>query len=389
MSHALGDIERTLGVDLANLPMTVDDAFVERVRSQVAGLPKKDHRILLLSNSAMKFHERTFLLFFNALGLERCDCVAFDSDGRSFHPELRHVRYLSAEAASDRNAGTGPYDLVISFDSNQKLPWFRDAAGAPGAKTVHVGRTRENLAPGPEAAEDVGSLRRWVGSVRHLRAPAVRVYSTLRNTLTEADFRAGLGDRRIDYRADIDLPPNIDTYFETPTEPRIPYLVLGGGDRDYGFLLENRDVFDGRVLVTSAEVRPGRGDEADRQNRIIETLRKDPKFVCVSYLNPELYIRAILHSRAIVIPFTGEIKTDYTSISDAIWYGKPVLTNRVQANAHLADRVTFYRDARDLRVKLGRLRETSSYREQCERTKIRARANHNLHELLLTMYGDL
>ena len=387
MSHALGEIERALGVDLAALPVTLDDAFVKEVRDQVAKLPKKDLRILLLSNSLKKFHERTFLLFFNALGperIKRCDCVAFDSDGRSFHPELRNVRYIDPKEA----CVPGAYDVVISFDSNQKLPAFGDATAAA---TVHVGRTRSNLSPEPlhSLPAPKSGLGRLLGGIGQRRPPAVRVYSTLRSTLSEGDFRKGLANRPVDYRADIDLPPNLDTYFETPKKARIPYLVLGGGDRDYGFLLENRDLFDAPVLVTSAEERPGRGTEADRQNRIISALRKDPKFVCVSYMNPELYLRAILHSRAIVIPFTGEILTDYTSIADAIWYGRPVLTNRVQANAHLGDRVTFYTGPSDLRRKLDALRDDDFYAAACDRTKLHARANHNLHDLLLKMYREL
>ncbi len=387
MRQALGEIQRTLGVDLAALPMTLDDAFVEDVRRQVAELPKNDLRILLLSNSAMKFHERTFLLFFNALGrerLKRCDCVAFDADGRSFHPELRNVRYVSAAEARQPDV----YDAVISFDSNQKLPSFGDATGA---RAVHVGRTRFNLSSEPARAAPAprGALARLLHPFVRRRPATIRVYSTLRSTLSDEDFLEGLSERPIDYRSDIDLPPNIDTYFKTPKKACIPYLALGGGDRDYGFLLENRDLFDAPVLVTSAEARPGRGEEAERQNRIIEELRRDPKFVCVSYLDPELYVRAIVHSRVVVIPVTGEVHTDYTSVADAIWYGKPVLTNLVRANAHLADRVSFYSDAHDLRVKLDLLRDEAFYEASQKTTRARARANHSLHGLLLAMYREL
>jgi len=89
------------------------------------------------------------------------------------------------------------------------------------------------------------------------------------------------------------------------------------------------------------------------------------------------------------MPMVGAASGDYTCIADAMWYGKPVLTNRVGANLHLEDRVIFFDDSQDLQMKLTQLEDEDYYNEVCENTIKAARKKNNMFNLLIELYNNL
>ncbi len=384
MDPSLRALREAFGVALDELPLPLDRGFLAEVQRRLAALPNKRLRLLLLSNPIKKYHEDTFLRFFDALRLDVCDCVLFDDQRRSLRPTLEHVRYCStlSEVAGRR------YDYVVSFDSNQRLCEVARAVRAP---PIHVGRVRGNLLAGRPPGEAPWSTLGASLNPRRLaaRLAPVPVYGTLRHTQSRWDYVRGLGWQAARLRASIDFPPNTELSYARPARLHFPFLVLGGHDRDYAAVARSAAAFGEKTLVTLAAPE-ARVERLPREQRAgLEALRRDPRFLCLSWLREDLYLRLLLHSRVVVVPVRGGAPTDYTSISDALWYGKPVVTRRVRATAHLGDRVTFFDNEAELAAKLEQLRDEDYYEQVSARRQALARTQHSLIDLLCRLHADL
>lgn len=369
---ALEALRAEFGVRLADLPLELDvdaqHAEWDRVR-ELGSRP----RVLLLTSPNKKYHEQAVLEFFDALPCERLDCIVLPPSERSTRPSLRRGRYL----ASLKEATPGDYHYIIALEGASTLLM---AAQTVGATPVYLGSGHHDLLDDPR-----GRRRR----VRQAMACAqlVSVYGTFRHTYSESDYMCVLGTR-VDLRLSVCLPPNTERHYRLPERPVFPYLVLGGGDRDYRPLLQCADVFDGaRVVVTTAQ--RGRDESARRNTLGLDALERDPRFLCVSWLKEDLYAKLLLHSRVVLVPARGTVPGDYTSIADAAWHGKPTLTPRCPRTQHLQGRVRFFGDSTELGRELRALRDPARYAAVAAETLATARANHDLYELLFACARQL
>jgi hypothetical protein len=142
------------------------------------------------------------------------------------------------------------------------------------------------------------------------------------------------------------------------------------------------------IVVTQADLSPATlRNQADRD--ALAAMRSDPRFVLVPWLPPVEYARLLLHARVVIVPVHGDAAGDYTSIADAAWYGRPVLTNRVAANAHMGDRVLFYGRPDELEARFRELEDPERWREASSRALEAARRKNDLFALLERVYLDL
>ncbi len=366
-----------------SLPLEIDDDYVAGVRERVRALPQRRLRLPLLSNSQKKFHEKAFLLFFNAAGTGVRDCVQFDHDNRSWTKEFRdaalgrqlpNINFLSLGAALAKAKQGAKYDHVVSFDSNQVLPKVSDPVGAPA---VHIGTPRWNV-------DDTKELPRPTLGLWRPGPPSgepIRVFNLMGGNPSSADFRRALGNRLVQVQDSIKFPPNVDVHFRTPATPAFPYVVVGGNNRDFRLLYRCRDVFDGKVLVLQATPRG-----SSRQNRALEKIRRDPRFVCVCDLDAATYLRVLLYSRVVVLPFRVGLDRNCTVVGDALWCGRPVVTTRVRPKAPIADRLSFFRSRAGLKRWVDLLADEKQYRTECARVRNVAVREHDLQRLLASAY---
>ncbi len=343
--------------DLAAVPIGPNSAYVRTLGDRLKALAPKPLRVMIVTSSVMKFQERNLLTFFDRAPLGACDWLAGDQPGRSLRPSLRSIRPVTMDRSQRR-----PYDCVVAFDANRTLLEQCERNGCPG---VFIGKPRQKPNRNPASAL------------------AVAVHSTHRSLVNEASLQPFFPGATLRLRAGIDFPPNIDLHYEVPKVSRFELLIPGGGDRDYPFVAANREILPSQVLVTRSEDNQGDGPVCRH------LLGGDPRFLLLSQLRGEDYAKLLLHSRVVLLPLVGNAGMDYTTIADAIWYGKPVLTNRVPGNAHMGDRVLFYEDARSLARRLEELQDPNTYERTSERIRAASRASCDFFGLLFRLYEDL
>ncbi len=357
-----------VGSLLAGLRLGTDQGFVGRLRARVRDLPPKPLRVLVVTDAAMKYQEKAVLTFLGHAPFSRCDAWIARSRERSLEPAVRGLRYVT-----EREARAGGYDRVIGFDANaafvEQCAWHE----CPGS---FVGKVRE-----PHRAGTREALAQLVARVR-----TYTTHVSLPNQAAALDAFFGSGRSRP--CGGIDLPPNLDLHLAPGGAPRFPCVLLGGGDRDYAFALAHAGRVAGGIVVTQGDLAPGKLDAgADREALV--AMRSDPRFTMVPRLPPVAYARLLLHARIVLVPVRGRAEGDYTCIADAAWYGRPVLTNRVAANAHMGDRVLFYDGPGELEARFRELEDPARWRESSSRAREAARRRSDLFALLERVYLDL
>lgn len=357
------------GALLAGLRLETDRAFVAALQARVRALPAKPLRVLVVTDATMKYQEKAVLTFFGHAPLAACDAWLARSPDRTLRPRVAALSYVT-----EAEAGAGRYDRVIGFDANGA---FVEQCARHGCGGAFIGKLRERETSG--AREAVARI-----------AEPLRVYGTHGSLPEDLGFDDLFGPRRWIAGGSIDFPPNLDLHLAAPGAPRFPCVLLGGGDRDYAFALAHADRVTrrirGPIVVTQADPSSARIQE-DRA--ALAAMRADPRFVLLPWLSPLDYARVLLHARVVLFPVRGEAAGDYTSVADAVWYGRPVLTNRVRPNAHLGDRVVFYDGPDELEARLGELEDPARWREASARALEVARRKNDLFALLERVYRDL
>lgn len=354
-----------MGIDLHHLQTPVDPGFAPPIVARLASLPALELRVLLLSNATMKFQEQVLLSFFGRLSSRATDVLTVSGTDRSIRPPLPRARYVD-EALASRTE----YDVVVGFDCGVRLLEEVRAREVPGI-LIGIPRT-----PGEPVASSWPLLR------YPLRGYTTQWWSTSQ----ECGFALGVGN--VDVRRRILYPPNVPLNRATPAHPAFDILVPGGGDRDYALLRRVVDEIGARrVLVTAAT---GGGSHLDDpRNDAVEQLGGDDRFVLVDWIPAHRYVDIVANARVVILPLIGVARGDLTCISDALWYGRPVLTTRTAATGHLDGVVTFFEHPSDVARALARLHEEHEYQAVSARSRAHAREHHDFYGLLFDVFDGL
>ncbi len=344
------------------LEVGIDRDFLASQLARVRGLAARPWRVLLLASATMKYQLNVVVWFFEHLSVAACDCVVVHSADRCLLSQPRKVRMLRTIPGLGEH-----YDVVVGFDTMRGVLEQCATRGVPG---LFIGKP-SHLASDP--TPDV-----------NLRRP-ILVFSTQVSCAAWSSFEACFGGRNCEQRAGIDFPPNIPCHLAPVTRPRINVLLPGGGDRDYASAVQLCDRFHCGILVSNADDSLHDLDPRDR----IALLQGHPHFRLLPWVRGDLYARLIAHSRIVWLPVLGNAEGDYTSAADAIWYGKPVLTNPVKAQTHMADRLLLYRSPQELARHLEVLSDPISYAQVCARVRCLARDKNNLFSLLVRAWAEM
>jgi hypothetical protein len=362
VSSADATLRASFGVTFSELRARADSGVVRALGARIGALPRRRLRVLLVTNSTMKFQERLVLSFFDHAGLSACDCWIAEQAERSIVPKLENVRYVERSQAEHET-----YDAVVAFDCDRTLLELCAARSVPG---YFIGYPRQSNHP-PQRFP-------------RLRVP-IRAYVTQPRFHTRAALETWFGRHNVTYCAGIHFPPNVPIQLACPERLRFELLVPGGGDRDYERLFRIRAALPERVLVTNARSPAYLGD---RRNDF-GILSRDPRFVLLEWVPAERYAELLLHARVVLLPAIGLATGEYTCISDALWFGKPVLTSPVHATLALPDRVTLCEDDAAFVRQLAALRDPARHAERSRAALTIGRREHNLLELLIRLYRDL
>ncbi|MBT3408804.1 radical SAM protein [archaeon] len=189
---------------------------------------------------------------------------------------------------------------------------------------------------------------------------------------------------KISLKYSIGLPPDINLFFENPSNNKIfDFIFLGGKDRNYKFLYENRDLFDGKkVLITN------KLDCKESESiKYIKLLEENKNFITLSHVSNEIYAKLLLNSRICLTFFKGIHNADYTSLSDAMWYGLPIITNPIFTYNHIKEEFIFVSNRNELILALKKIE--NKYVEKSLIVKKYARSNINVFDLLFKICNDL
>ncbi|MBU1075810.1 MAG: hypothetical protein KKH98_00865 [Spirochaetes bacterium] len=362
-------INKVFGIDLFTLPVEMDLKFVKHIQQitrQNPNLRKK--KILFLSHPQFKYHEKNILLYLNRK-FKQCDCYHIDHADYSLKLKLDNVRYIS-KAEIFRSS----YDYVIVNKGWSFL-------------SRYISKIRSNTFYVFFLNSDAMALERDPKILqRILKADKKITYFNLfKNTL----YNIYRPDPSIKMTAAINWPPSLDVFLKGPGDFLFDFLFMGGGARDYKFLYENQDLFQGKkVIVTHCDAAEHHPDKNNRDfdrnydHKYLGLLSKIGNFICLNRINENFYCKLLLYSRITMCLFRKIISTDSTCISDAIWYGKPVITTRVEATEHLKDYAFFVENAQDIRLVIEKLEDPKYYRKVTERIQKYAREEYNIFNLL-------
>jgi hypothetical protein len=357
-AQAVDTLRRELGIELASIrPRSVQQPAPE--------LPAKDLRLLLLLDCERQHHCQQIVDLFERAPGGRVDLL--DTCRR---PVQRSLTTSRVRVLSQAEPGES-YDAVVAYGSAE----VADTTPLTG-KLLLLHTLRDH-----------DYLRRNQRRLAHLMQRPRRSigwYNLFAHTIKPRSL--GRFRSRLMIRAAIDWPPNLPVAHDPASvAPCVDYLVLGGKDRDYRLLYQYRALLAGRsVVLTHCD-----DDISSRQRPYLELLQREPGFVAIGRLPSLLYCRLLLSARVVLTLFEGRHTTDYTCLSEAMWYGIPIITNRVAATRHLRGVVSLVKNQRQLGRALERL-DGATTRERCSQKLLRhARQHNNLDALLLALYHDI
>jgi organic radical activating enzyme len=162
------------------------------------------------------------------------------------------------------------------------------------------------------------------------------------------------------------------------------YAFLGNRDRNYEFLYNCKDLFKNKKILVL------KGEKYDKdQEKYIELLKKEKNFIFINDVWRKLYVRLIILTKVFLVFFKGKSYTDYTSISDVIWFGKPVITNEVKATKHMETILLFSKNKMDVKKHIKNLNDDKYYFKISKKIRKYATNNINLLNIWYIIYKNI
>ncbi|MBN1899359.1 MAG: hypothetical protein JW827_11325 [Spirochaetes bacterium] len=358
-------ITRAFGVNPLHLPLEWDTGFIKSIQRLIDQKPYlKDKKVLFLNHPQFKYHEKSILLFLNRK-FKLCDCCHLQHRYAGLNVRLENVRYILK-----KDIFRSFYDYVIvnkglSFLSKNILK-IKAHHFIVLFQTTDIDPVLKN----PEILTKVLNSKK-----------KVTFFNLLKNTL----HNIYESDPSLKIKASIHWPPSLDLFFRVPENYLFDFLFMGGGGRDYKFVLDNRDLFKGKkVIITHCDAARFYTVQSDRDydKKYLNLLKKIDNFICLNRINENAYCKLLLYSRIILCPFRRIMGADSTCISDALWYGKPIITNDVKATYHLKEHAFFIKGPEDFKSILNKLNDPAYYMKVTRKIMNYARKEYNIYNLL-------
>ncbi|MDD5066209.1 MAG: hypothetical protein PHF84_04115 [bacterium] len=359
-------VQQAFGIYLPDLPVEWNGEFIRNVRKIIGQGPflgKKS--VLLLSNPQFKYHEKHILLYLS-YKFKKIDCCCVYHPDYSLKAKLKSVRYIPL---SDITRSC--YDYIIVYKC---LGFFSGAIDSVRAGKYYVLMT----------GTDISDMQKDPGISRKLSRSGKKVvyFNLFKHTISRSVFP---GQNRKKHAA-INWPPTLDVFYKVPREPLFDLLFMGGAWRNYKFLYENRRIFgDKKVIITHCDARMHSGgtkQEFNYDSKYISLLKKERNMICLDRLNESLYCRLLLYTKSVICLFRHPVQYDSGCISDALWYGKPVITNKTLATRYLKNHVLYVASGREFGEALKKLEDPEFYRQVSRKAMDYAGRENNIFSLL-------
>ncbi|MBN1899613.1 MAG: hypothetical protein JW827_12630 [Spirochaetes bacterium] len=363
----INKLKQALGIDILDLPFQMDPGFIKKVQCLIQQKPFLGNRnVLLLSEPQFKYHEKNILLFLNRK-YRKCDCCFTRHASYSAKAKLKNVRYIPKT-----DIQRSSYDHVIVYNC---LEFFsHEITKIKGDKFILLLTPKDGwaLAKKPEI---YSSLEKFLKKTT--------CFILFKHHLAYTPFTWS----KLKIGSSINWPATLDLFFKVPEKPLFDYLFMGGCGRDYQFLYEHRELFkDKKVIITHCDAHK-HTDVYSQEDYIYDSkytrlLKKNRNFVCLNRINEPNYCKVLLYSRVTICLFRGIVRYDSACISDALWYGKPVITNQTMATEYMKDYIFFIRDGSDLQNVLQRLEDPAFLQKVSEKAMRYARKENNIYNIL-------
>lgn len=360
----IAEINKAFHIDFYHLPLGLDIPFIQSVQAMLTQGPcLKKKTVLFVNDSQFKYHEKHILLFLNRK-FKHCDCYNIANPNFSLKTSLKNVRYLT-ESIPDKF-----YDRVIVY---RGLEFLLQNINKIKTDKFYVLLTNIDVVYIHKNQDTLDILKKLKNKIVY--------FNLFKNTLDYISPSAS----QIQFQDAINWPPNLDIFYHVPKKFVFDYLVMGGVSRDYRFLYNNRRLFKGKkVIITHCDANKYRRDQNERSYdmKYLGLLNKNKEFICLKRIHESLYCRLLLFSRITICMFRKKVGTDSTCISDAIWYGKPVLTTKTMATDHLKNHAFFIHNTKDMKTILHKLKDRSFYENMTKKITKYARKENNIFNLL-------
>lgn len=361
----IAKIEKAFSIDFYSLPVELDYKFIKNIQHVINQEPFLiNKKVLFLSNPQFKYHEKNILLFLNRK-FKKCDCYHIDHPNYSLKTKLENVYYIPKT-----NIPCSFYDYVIVYKG---IEFLSQEIKKIKSKKFFVFLTN---------SDDI-TIRQNLKIYENLYQFQKKIiyFNLFKDALP---CIGGIGSC-LNIKASINWPPSLDIFYKVPQKLLFDYLFMGGGARDYKFIYDNRKLFkDKKIIITHCDAKKHYKSHRDYayDTKYLNLLKKNKKIICLNRINETLYCRLILYSKTTICLFRKTVGTDSTCISDAMWYGKPVITNETRATKHLRDYVFFIKNAEDMTLILHELDDPQFYKKVSQKIMTYARKKNNIFNLL-------
>ncbi|MBW2979919.1 radical SAM protein [Candidatus Woesearchaeota archaeon] len=360
----ISKIKKNFGVDISKLELEKDKEYLNKTKKLIEGLPPKQLGILIIVGTSRRVFLEEIISFFNSVKVKYVDLYVDEQKKNQFDLPMGKINQVSKEEVLSKN-----YDYIISFGALHVL----DEVPLKGRPMSIL------LNDFTYISQNNGNLN-WLMSYDD---NSVKCYNMFRHALPGASF--GKFAAKMDMRYSIDWAPDNAIDYKIPKKHLFDYVFFGGRERDYRLLYDNRKAFEGkRIILTKSDALIPR-----RQKKYLDMLRKHDNFVCIDQIPHGLFLKLLLYSKISIAFFEGNDDQDYTSLSEAMWYGKPIITNKVKANKHLSKFLLFANNSDEISHHLKQLEDKDFYNTISEKTVAFARGDNSLFTLLLHLYNDL
>gem|GEM_PF-3425137 len=363
-------ISKAFGVDLNKLHLELDLEYIKSIQQIIGQKPSlKDKSVLFLNHPIFVYHEKNILLFLNRI-FKHCDSCHILHRYSGLNIKLENVRYISKQ-----DIFKSTYDYVIIYKGLSFLSENISRIKSDNFFVLFLNSDVLVMEKDPEILNRIQKSNKKITYFNLFKSTLHHIYNP--------------SEPLIKFKASINWPPSLDLFFKVPQNFLFDYLFMGGGARDYQFLYENQDLFQGKkVIIThcdSAVHHPDKDNpnfDCSYDRKYLGLLNKIDNFICLNRIDEQYYCKLLLYTRITICLFRNILSTHSTCISDAIWYGKPVITTKVEATEHLKDYALFAKNAKDVKRFLKKLDDPEFYKKITRKTINYGRKEFDIYKIL-------
>jgi hypothetical protein len=355
-----------IGDLFSNTYLSYDDASINKKNAFFSKLKSKKSRVLILFKNNHQGHLRELLAFFDNSKINEMCYHNLTEVTRNPEYSLKNIRAIPLEKVLNEK-----FDYIIAYCCMD----FIDTHKLSGKIIMLLSHVDE---------EYIRSSKKEDFLLEYPKK-SIACYNLMKDGISFKEYNHFY--KTIEFKDSIRWPPDIPVSYKKPdlSKKIFDFVLLNGNARNFKFICDNLDLFDGKKVV----IIRGLEKSSETASEQLNTLKKQPNFIFTPLISFEDYCKILLHSK-IAIDFykSPEITArGFTFISDAMWYGIPIITNKVNATSFLGKNLFFVNTKKDFVSAISALNEPKKYKEISSKLCEYAYKNHNIWDILISIYN--